>query len=471
MTTTLVLAFPWGRYHATPWGRHVNEGAVELPPSPWRLLRALYAVWHTRVPELEKDAVHGLLRVLAVPPVFHVPRHTVAHTRHYFPDTVHTRAKPSTDRTLDAFAVFERGAELAVSWRAELTDDQRHVLAQLADSLPYFGRADSLCEARGAETWEPGPHETWCPVDVAESIPDTAAVQTVLAPELPFELATLEARTVDIRRCGLLFPAGTRFVGYQKTRDAPRRVARAEPRRTPATSVRFSVAQTGKPPETDALAYTDLLRQAALSKLGELRSDTQNSVLGGKRASGETQRDDHQHAHFLPIVRDRRIEALVVWAPGDLPEQELEALTRVRRLFTGHTKWRLTVRVAGVGKIDDTAPELTDRARVWTSLTPFTPSRYPKRNDDETAYLRREIVRELRHRGIDADPTVEIVAGDWAAFRRYRPSARLRGDGHQGQATRTSAFLRLTFDQPVTEPLALGHLSHFGLGLFRPILE
>jgi len=36
--TMLVLTFPWGRYHANPWGRHVNEGAVELPPSPWRPL-------------------------------------------------------------------------------------------------------------------------------------------------------------------------------------------------------------------------------------------------------------------------------------------------------------------------------------------------------------------------------------------------------------------------------------------------
>ncbi len=37
----LELRFPAGRFHATPWGRHVNEGAVEWPPSPWRLMRAL----------------------------------------------------------------------------------------------------------------------------------------------------------------------------------------------------------------------------------------------------------------------------------------------------------------------------------------------------------------------------------------------------------------------------------------------
>ena len=29
MPTAISLSFPWGRYHATPWGRHVNEAAVE----------------------------------------------------------------------------------------------------------------------------------------------------------------------------------------------------------------------------------------------------------------------------------------------------------------------------------------------------------------------------------------------------------------------------------------------------------
>ena len=31
MPVNLKLTFPSGRYHATPWGRHVNEGAPEWP--------------------------------------------------------------------------------------------------------------------------------------------------------------------------------------------------------------------------------------------------------------------------------------------------------------------------------------------------------------------------------------------------------------------------------------------------------
>ena len=63
---------------------------------------------------------------------------------------------------------------------------------------------------------------------------------------------------------------------------------------------------------------------------------------------------------------------------------------------------------------------------------------------------------------------MEQTTDNWVTFRRYRPSARNRHDRRQGQARQPSAMLRLTFTEPVTGPLALGHLAHFGLGLFTP---
>ena len=58
--TTIRLVFAAGRYHGTPWGRHVNEGVPEWPPSPVppAALRALYDVWQRKcgdLPEKEKS--------------------------------------------------------------------------------------------------------------------------------------------------------------------------------------------------------------------------------------------------------------------------------------------------------------------------------------------------------------------------------------------------------------------------------
>lgn len=470
MPTTLVLRFPRGRYHATPWGRHVNEGAVELPPSPWRLLRALYAVWRTRVPQLGEDTVHGLLARLAVPPTWYVPRHGLSHTRHYYPDMTHHSGAAGTDRTLDAFAVFERDAELGARWQVELTGEQRAALERLAGAIPYFGRADSLCEGFLPPEWAPSSHDTWVPLDVADSVAGDGPVTSVLAPEVPLRLDALPARPVEVRRGNLLFPAGTHLLAYQRV-DTPAPLRpRPRPPAEPVTAVRFSVLQAGLPPQTDSLVYTDLLRQGALSKLARLPGERVLTQLAGRTAGGAVL-EGHGHAHFLPLLTDRRLAGLVVWTPNGLPEDELKALTALDRLYSPvNPQWKLTVRVAGIGTPTQAAPELTppDPATVWWSATPFTPSHYPKRNADRPGFLHREITRELANRGLPPPSVVRLLEQEWQPWRRYRVSARMRCDPRQGPASRPSAFLRIELTEPVPGPLALGHLSHFGLGLFVP---
>src|SRR5438876_8865948 len=87
MALAITISFPAGRFHATPWGHHVNEGLPEWPPSPWRLLRAIAATWKRKLADdpSVSAAMPALLSRLADPPIFHLPPATVGHTRHYMP--------------------------------------------------------------------------------------------------------------------------------------------------------------------------------------------------------------------------------------------------------------------------------------------------------------------------------------------------------------------------------------------------
>lgn len=467
MPTTMVVRFVFGRYHATPWGRHVNEGQVELPPSPWRLLRALYATWRTRRPDLDEPLVHGLLARLAAPPTYFVPPHKLAHTRHYLPDSVSRRGNLSVDRTLDAFAAFDRDAELGIRWPEGLDPDQAKALADLAEALPYLGRADSICEARLDPLWQPGrAHQICSPLDVGESIPADLEVRSLLCPALPLDLDALVARPVDVRANKLLFPPATRFVSYPTAQPTRARPARQRSGRTSATVVRLGVVSTVRPPITDAVTLADWLRRAAVKRLGELRTDVRSdSLLAGRFADG-TAMQGHLHAHYLALPDSvRRVGELVVWAPGGLPEDELEAIGRVRLL-----RWPegmpapapVELRPAAVGAVRDTVLELVGPALEWESATPFVPARHAKR--DWPAFLASELRRELAYRSLPAPVEVEQIDGDWRQFTRYRLSKGRPKDGE-----RPGAMLRLQFAEPVQGPLALGYLSHFGLGLFRPL--
>ena len=147
----LAFRFPAGRYHATPWGRNVNEADVAWPPEPWRILRALIACyWRKGDRERwSEEDLASLIDALAEDlPVFHLPEGAIhAHTRHYIP----IRKGRSESRTLvfDAFLHLPDGAEIQVIWEdVTLEADLLDLAGDLASGMGYLGRAESWTECR-----------------------------------------------------------------------------------------------------------------------------------------------------------------------------------------------------------------------------------------------------------------------------------------------------------------------------------
>ena len=101
------LQFPAGRYHATPWGRNVNEGEPEWPPSPYRLVRAVVDVWKRRKPDWPQERVEPLLQCMSGPANFALPTATSAHTRSYL--SSNTRNPSDKQLIFDAFVVPDGG--------------------------------------------------------------------------------------------------------------------------------------------------------------------------------------------------------------------------------------------------------------------------------------------------------------------------------------------------------------------------
>ncbi|GAA0986609.1 hypothetical protein GCM10009555_064380 [Acrocarpospora macrocephala] len=474
MAVVLALHFPWGRYHATPWGRYVNEGAVELPPSPWRLLRALYAVWQLRAPELDARVVHDLLARLAVPPSYLIPPYRIAHTRHYYPDSKHLSGSISTDKAVDAFAVLDGNQTIYALWPVDLEPEQSDALARLAKSIPYIGRADSTCEAQILERvpQDAAGHQRAEPIgfDDLDALSDGHERADLLCPELPLDLDALVLRPVDVRAGKLLYPPGTRKITY-----AVPALSRAERphRRTKkkTTVVRLAISGIVQPPMAHTVPLMDALRGACIKVLTRQVGAT-DSLLAGKTAAGTPLTGGHRHAHFLPYdgSGDGRIDEVIVWTPEGLSAQEVNALDTVTRRsigvpdgVTGPRDLHMLPTASG----DETLlpPEWNSPARRWRTITPFVPSRHHKPRQTLAEYLHDEVVRELSYRGND----VPEVRAEEQFDPRFVGFIRRRWRDRRPAATLPSYALELQFAQPVQGPITLGHLSHFGLGLFHPV--
>lgn len=474
MTVMMEVTFPFGYVHATPWGTHVNEGAIEWPPSPWRLLRALAATWHARCPDLPADVVGPLFEALAAPPAVRAAPRTEASIRTYLPAEGHRSgaAKPDVDLAVDAFVAVAPGTGVAYRWDVDLSDSQSDALRQLADALPYLGRAESVCEARVLVDVPP---DGW--TDPGSDVEGQG--MRVLVPDVPLDLSALCVSIRDMRKGGHLRPSGASWVRYAlpPSVSSRRRDTRSPSRQV--TAVRLTLSGLGaaavrRPVPISVhqtLVVAEVARAAAMSQFGRQQGGAVSSTFGGKSADG-TPLEGNQHAHWLPLDlnRDRLIDTVVVLAPSGFDEDELAALGSINRLrfhigdgFGGAQS--VGMAIEAMGRCEDLSlGRVLGPARRWTSATPFLPQRHRKREDID-AFLAECVRRELIARGVDAPFTIEREPRtSWGSFRRQRRFERL------AQA-RSGFGFSLSFDEPMTGPaggpLCIGSLAHFGMGRFE----
>jgi CRISPR-associated protein Csb2 len=521
MPVTLELKFPAGRYHATPWGRHVNEGVPEWPPSPWRLLRALVATWRRKCADLSEAAVRRVLEQLLQAPRFRLPPARVAHTRHYMP----WEKKGPEDRTLvfDTFVAVGRQEAVIVHWPdAALSSDDSQTLCALTLNLTTLGRAEGWLCARPLDQhtieWNCVPSaaaetnqelvSVFCP-DAAtafgdEHYPQPPSPQKLKKGVKPGEHLfdcprwhlCLDTEIMHAKR----WPGvpGARWVSYARPADAFTKpaapTARLPARREQPTVARFLLDGPVLPLVTDTVRVAEKVRAAAMSRFGAWcrrqplagverfrradRPDSYSSeVLSGKDAAGHYLAG-HDHAHYLPTAEGadrRRLTHVTVYARQGLEVGETAALTGLRRLQVGELELR--AQLVGLGRPSDFRSELfggpAGAARSWVSVTPYVGPSHVGRSR-RGYHLRKAIRRELRRRaflwpGVGVQAVEELAATDPAWRGGLRPFEFHRGRSRPGDDgyRRPFALFRVTFTAPIEGPLCLGYASHYGLGLFQ----
>lgn len=547
------LSFPTGRYHATPWGRHVNEAAPEWPPSPWRLLRSLVAVWQRKCLELDADAVKSALVQLAAPPKFVLPPASTSHIRHYMPLRFPDRGDKT--KVFDAFVALDKSTPVEIIWpQAELEAAQRTALSTLLENLGFLGRAEAWCRTELLERTfrEPnckplGSHAVPEGFEIVRTLcadPDTAfdddhVVQITtkshgrgknkITEEMrtsPYDPAwNLCIETLQLHKEKWSDPPGSQWVPYVRPagcfRLQPARITRRQAR--PRMQVaRFVLDSTVRPLVTETLPIAEQARRALMGIYGRINaaqdgSRGRSATFSGKDKDGRKRVDPHRHAFYLPTDEDGdgRLDHLTVYAEEGFGLGEIKALDRFIQLYSaeraasGHN---VRLLLLGLGRIDDYQPGPLAESSVWVSATPVVAPRYPKRKGEEGRFWRERTREEIENAKVsgkqikhyifedaagwlewalrqelyrwigcrpelsDMSPAsiaiapstrsdgVFRIADRWRSIQFKRFRSRRNDDGGR----RCAGAFRIQFPGAIRGPIALGHSSHFGLGLFVP---
>lgn len=390
-----IFSFPANRYHATPWGHHVNEAKIAWPPEPWRILRALIASYrrkgdHAKWKESDLD---NLISALAENlPFYKLPKVSIpSHTLHYMPQQGDKKSL-----IFDAFLQFPQGEELVVVWPdLKLDSNLFNLAAHLAEGIGYLGRAESWTDCIATSRWKHGENDLICrPIEEAKN-PEGSVVRIIaprsasdyaserarlikelekrlydeaetsgkkpltgkklekalvkeFGPTLPELLIdALDVETGDYKKYGWDRPPASREVTYFLPSVSFSPPRRRSGRRNVDDSNKYTVARyilAGRPlPRVeDTIKIGEIMRRAALSKFGWEKDDSGRRkrkappVISGRDSDGKPLRDSyHSHAFWLPEDADGDgwIDHITVYSPSGLSADVRTKLDSLTRLW------------------------------------------------------------------------------------------------------------------------------------------
>ena len=473
---TLGIRFETGKYHATQWGRNVNEGFIDWPPSPWRIMRAIISAWKIYHQDIPEDTMWPILKsMLSCDVSFRLPPATQSHTRHYMPTNVMKKEKLKKEKVIDSFVIVDKESSLFASWAdVSLDKNQESTLRRVLKKIRYLGRAESWCNVLLTdEKIEPN-----C-VPLDGEADNDMEITDVLVPSADATLGDLLIRTARLHNeLKMIYPPKSRRMQYVRPADSLSHVPSTDSlghrsHHLPnVTVVRYIITGSVRPKITETVLIGDAIKRTAMSKYGSMNSGVMSQVLSGRTAKGKTLQDNHAHAFFLPTDEDDDgiLDHVTVVAKNPFSELELKALGAVRYIWH---RDRIKLVFASRGNSENLTVPILRCAAKWKSTTPYVLNMHPKTKGfgkDKRVVNGPEfqLLREIRNRGM---PDAKIDVQDRESricsflpveFKRWRRD-RLLGFG--------AYDIRLEFEKEMSGPLSFGHASHFGLGMFVPDSE
>ena len=289
-----------------------------------------------------------------------------------------------------------------------------------------------------------------------------------LAKTLPENLtAALSVETADLQKQGWSQPPAATRVAYLRPVDAlrPKRISH---KHVPikATTARFLLIGKPLPRVEDTVRIGELLRNAIMSQAKKyFGEDNIPPIFSGHNLPADNR---HEHAFFLPWDSndDGHIDRVLIHVPAKFEGKERRVIESLRKIWMRNGgEWRLLLEGIGTSEVGG---EITQESQSWQSVTPYLHPWHIKKKFD----IGDQIERECRERDLPRPAQIDYLETIQVGKQQPRRPIhfhRFRSKRGLMQPDRRGSFLRVTFDEPLIGPLALGFGCHFGLGLFKPV--
>ena len=232
-------------------------------------------------------------------------------------------------------------------------------------------------------------------------------------------------------------------------------------------SAYFTVLGT-RPPIEKTIMVGDLMRRSVMSKLKNTHgSQFIPSNISGHDEHGNSLRDNHRQAYWLPIDTDNDglIDHIVVYVSDGFDKSIQESFSRIRELHNNEGL-RLSVFFKGFHNRDslDKKYSLFRKQKEWVSITPYFMPWHIKKGYEMKDQVKKECKNHWKNNNILRIDDHAIQVGN----RKIATTSFENTRNQKKPINAVGQAIKLSFDNDVRGPVVLGACSHFGLGMFVP---
>lgn len=490
------IEFCNGTYHGNMWGKHINEGRVDYPPSNWRVIRALISVQKQLYGDTKDEVVYPILKKLATnfPKYYLDPNATEGCLKHYIP----TNKSSSKGLKNLIFDTFVSAKHCQIIWsNIRLIDDEKRILTELFENMYYLGRVESRCiitTITDKKHKKPNcvPYGTDGTDNTMEITNNNMEAISILTPKAsafyPKERINSVFVTVkSLYKHSLKMPPGSKQILYIRkkistdtTVTSPVITPIQETYKNNINFIRYAV-RNRKIPITNALNLCKSVRTACMSDYGYQNNNKTTYLFSGKDKNGKPLRGNI-HAIFIPEYDSGSYPAYIthitVWSPKQMMgKKELHTLFHLNKIYgyKYHPEMpilELEYDMSGVMNDNRKLPMFSS-GKKYISSTPFILPYFLKyrKNDNKPKITIKELIKkEIKNRYPDIYSylkNIKIEDSENTTIQGVLLSDfhtnKTRGTHNPGK---NPYKITLEFAKLVRGPIMLGYASHMGLGMF-----
>ena len=469
-----------GRYHSTPWGRNVNEGIPEFPPSPYRIVRAIIDSWLRKRPSWDIDILQTIIEKLSEnPPLFSTPRFTEGVILSYMSQN----SKEITKKQLiyDGFISINPEDQIYVIWKnVEFTEIEVQKLEEILSLINYLGRSDSWVKIETLKDFkEFGDKINVEPLQDLNYFDGNKEKVKVAIPiakknykyEKTEWFDALMLKTSDIIYKGISSPYALEFTYYliENPEIKEDKSKKSLAGRLKVKNFLYSIDSKVPPMATDSLIIAERIHKKINGIYGKMSNNGRSVNLSGINPDGSISKG-HRHIFILPLDLNNngRISHILIRNKEYFTQKELLALDRTRSIWqsNGRPDIKLIPKEWG----EDNEISVIQKSKRFKSITPVVLTRhYRKGRGDYYQWLCNELNHEFANHGLPKPVSFKLLNKSsknghsyyWLDFRRNR----------KNDPVNLGYGFEVVFEDYVPGPFSVGYGAHFGLGTFMPVKE